>query len=134
MELLESDDPVKIKLLQKATRHREALEEEVSEISDRTEKVLTNALIIGGALALTYMAVQHFSGPKKKKSKKSKTVKNAEASGEEEENESGSGFSDVVSQIGSTLASQASVFLLNLAKEKLMEYLESQNQKADENS
>ena len=40
----------------------------------------------------------------------------------------------IVSQIGTTLASQATVFLLSIAKEKLMEYLESQFEKKDKNN
>ena len=35
----------------------------------------------------------------------------------------------VMGQLGAALASQASIFLLNLAKEKLMEYLEERAQK-----
>jgi hypothetical protein len=140
MELLESDDPVKSQLLQKSTRHREALEEEVKEITGRTEKIITNALIIGGALAVTYYLVRQFSKPAKKtksKIRKPQTVVASAPEGEEEEvSEAPNPLTSVMSQIGTTLASQASVFLLTLAKEKLNEYLESQaaKRKADEHS
>jgi hypothetical protein len=140
MELLESDDPVKSQLLQKSERHREALEEEVKEITGRTEKIITNALIIGGALAVTYYLVRQFSKPVKKtksKSRKAQSVIAASSPVEEEEiSDVPNPLTSVMSQIGTTLASQASVFLLTIAKEKLNEYLESQaaKRKTDEHS
>src|SRR5690349_13225324 len=73
MELLESND-LKSELLKKSAMHRQGLEDEVKLISDRTEKVLTNALIIGGTLAATYFLVRAFSGSSKSK-RKSKKVK-----------------------------------------------------------
>jgi len=48
-------------LLQKSARHREQLEDEVKLISERTEKIIINALVIGGALAATYFLVSRFS-------------------------------------------------------------------------
>src|SRR5690349_13108503 len=130
MELLESNDP-KSELLKKSARHRQELEDEVKSISERTEKIITNALVIGGALALTYVVVRQFSGSKKKskgKAKKLKVVR--ESSNEEVDAEDDVDSSPgIVSQIGAALASQATVFLLNLAKEKLAEYLESKTDK-----
>ena len=126
MELLESNDP-KSELLKKSAMHRQELEDEVKLISEKTEKVLTNALIIGGALALTYFAVRQFSGSKKKtrhKVKKLKVVREDNGVVDDEEDDSPVA-PGIVSQIGTALASQATVFLLNLAKEKLSEYLES---------
>jgi len=141
MELLESDDPVKSQLLQKSVRHREALEEEVKEITGRTEKIITNALIIGGALAVTYYLVRQFSKPAKKSKHKIRKPQTAVAASaqddvEEEIPDAPNPLTSMVSQIGTTLASQASVFLLTLAKEKLNEYLESQaaKRKTDEHS
>ena len=49
MELLETDDPIKGQLLQRSAKHREQLEEDARLISEKTEKMLTNALVIGGA-------------------------------------------------------------------------------------
>jgi hypothetical protein len=127
---METDDPVKSQLLQRSTQYREDFEDEVKEISDRTEKVLTNALVIGGSLALTYFLYSQLSGSSSKKKHK---VKKAKASGvvaevdEEEEEPSGPG--QIISQIGTALVSQASVFLLSMAKEKLSEYLQAQEEK-----
>lgn len=132
MELLESGDP-KSQLLKKAAMQRGALEEEAKLISDRTQKVIVNALVIGGALAATYFLVRQFSGSKKKSKSKPgriKLVSSREADDEEEVTEVK--MPGVVAQIGTALASQATVFLLTLAKEKLAEYMESQAQKKSE--
>src|SRR5690606_33178023 len=113
------------------------IESEMHEITDRTEKVLTNAIIIGGALALTYFLVRGFSAKKKRKARKAKVkAKATEVDGEEEtEVYEESGPARILSQIGTAVASQATMILLDLAKEKLMEYLQAQAQKkADENS
>lgn len=137
MKAMETDDLVKSQLQQKAAQQREEIESEMHEITDRTEKVLTNALIIGGALALTYFLVRGFSAKKKRKARKAKVkAKATEVDGEEEtEVYETSGPSQILSQIGTAVASQATMILLDLAKEKLMEYLQAQAQKkADENS
>lgn len=137
MELMETDDPVKSKLLKRSAQYREDLEGEAKVISDRTEKIITNALVIGGSLALTYFLYKQFSGGSKSKHKqKVKKVKVVSAPAEtEEETEGSSGAPTIISQIGTALVSQASVFLLSLAKEKLSEYLQSQAQKkTDEHS
>lgn len=138
MQLTESNDP-KEELRKKSAKHRQDLEEEVKLISERTEKVITNALIIGGTLAAAYFLMRQFSGSPSKKKKavvpKIKLVRAKEENGEteviEEPSAPGPG---IVSQIGTALASQATVFLLSIAKEKLMEYLESQFEKKDKNN
>jgi hypothetical protein len=131
---LETDDPIKSSLLKKTSQYREDLEDEAKVISDRTEKILTNALIIGGSLALTYFAYKQFSGgsksKRKSKVKKIKVVGATPAEVEQEaEVEETSGPTQIITQIGTALVSQASVFLLTLAKEKLSEYLQAQDQK-----
>lgn len=126
------DNPEKMRLQRKADAQREELETEFEELTERTEKILTNALIIGGALALTYLLVRQFTGGKAKK--KSKT-KSAEQTGEAIEPESQSPLTGILTQVGTVLASQATVFLLSLAREKLTAYLrESANTKTDEHS
>ena len=133
MQLTESNDP-KEELRKKSERHRQELEEDVKLISERTEKIITNALLIGGTLAAAYFIMRQFSGSSSKKRKrvvpKIKLVKANEESGESEiiEEPSAPG---IVSQIGTALASQATTFLLAIAKEKLMEYLDSHFEKKD---
>jgi len=134
MELLESDDP-KSQLLKKTARHRAALEDEAQLLSERTEKTITTALIIGGALIASYFVVRQFSNANSRKKAKPKKLKivSASADDEEETADTESHVPGIVSQIGTALASQATVFLLTLAKEKLFEFLESQTKtKADE--
>lgn len=126
MELLDINDPVKGRLLKKSAMHQKQLEEEVRLISDKTQKIVTTALVVGGALAATYLLVSSFSGPKKKKRRAAK-IRVVQGRQEPEvihaaEPEGPS----VIAQIGTALASQATVFLLSLAKEKLMEYMQSQ--------
>ena len=134
MELGESDD-LKMNLLKRSAKHREELENEVRLLSARTESILTNALIIGGTLAASYFIVRQFTGRSVKAKKvraKTLTVLPAAAPAEpmaEVEESPG-----IVSQIGAALASQATVFLLGLAKEKLAEYLQgSFGQKQESN-
>ena len=129
MEVLDSDEE-RGKLLRQSAKHREALEGEVRLISANTEKIITNAVVIGGSLALSYYLVRQFSGGKQKKHKnKAKRIKVVHAESPElvevERSEAGSGEPGILGQVGAALVSQASLFLLNLAKEKLMEYLES---------
>jgi len=134
MELMETDDPIKSGLLKKTSQYREDLEDEAKVISERTEQILTNGLIIGGSLLLTYFAYKQFSGGSKKKHKsKVKKIKVVGATPidteEETEVEETTGPSQIITQIGTALVSQASVFLLSLAKDKLTEYLQAQEKK-----
>ncbi len=134
MELLESNDP-KLELLKKSAKHRQDLEDEVRLISAKTERIITNALIIGGTLAAAYVLVRQFSGPSKKrkkvKSQKLRVVQAAPADAAEVEEEE-SFAPGIVSQVGQAIASQATVFLLGLAKEKLSEFLQGQFDKKEE--
>ena len=127
MELFESNDP-KMQLLRKSALHREALEEDAKLISAKTEKILINALVIGGALAATWFLVKQFSGGKSK-NKRTKKIKVVAAQPSSDEVVSVAESPGVIAQIGTALASQATVFLLDLAKEKLSAYLESQMKK-----
>lgn len=132
MELLESND-FKRELLKRSEKHRTELEEEVKMVSERTEKILTNALIIGGALAAAYFLLSQFSGTEKKRKAKAKKIKlvSDTANEEEEEEATAPAAPGIVAQIGTALASQATVFLLDLAKEKLSEYLKAQAEKKE---
>jgi hypothetical protein len=127
MELMESND-AKNRLVIKSARHKQELEDEVRLISANTEKIITNALIIGGTLAVTYFLVRRFTGTKSKKKSKAKKDKFVRQSDDkieaysEQDNTTSPG---IVSQIGSALAAQATVFLLDLAKDKLSEFVKS---------
>jgi hypothetical protein len=127
MELHDTDE-IKNELLRRSAQHRNELQDEVRQITAQTEKLLTNALIIGGSLLVAYLAVRQLTGSSRKPKSKSKPgkIKLVQANDQElveREDDSAPGF---LSQFGTALASQASVYLLTLAKEKLTEYLQSQ--------
>ncbi len=128
MELLETQDPEKKRLIETSLRHKHEMEREVKDISDRSEKMLKNALIIGGALALTYVVVNQLSSRKVKK-KKAKPAKVSAVEVEEEQEHEPS----MLSAMGDKLVNTATLFLLDLAKEKLYDYLQNRKSK-DENS
>lgn len=122
MELLETQSPERKKLIETSERHKKELEKEMKGVSDKTEKAITNALVIGGSLALTYFVVRQLTKSKKVKVKRGNVT--AESLPEEEETEVESrSVPSLVSQISEKLISQASIILLDLAKEKLSEYL-----------
>ncbi|MBS1491558.1 MAG: hypothetical protein JSS93_13615 [Bacteroidetes bacterium] len=121
MELLETQDPEKKKLIETSARHKQELEREIKDISDRGEKLLKNALIIGGALAATYFVVTQLSSSKKKKRKIVKAVAPSATEQQPEEEESPS----FLSGMGDRLVNLASVFLIGLAKEKISDYLKN---------
>ena len=136
MELLETQDPEKRKLLELSDRHRKELQKEVQDISQRTERVLTNALIVGGVLALTYFAVSQFSKSRSRK-KKHKKERQAEENGSlsaepHEEGIAAAATPSLMAEIGTKVINQATLILIDLAREKLMEYLQSR--KKDDNS
>lgn len=122
MELLETQSPERRKLLETSERHKKEFEKEIKGVSDKTEKAITNALIIGGSLALTYFAVSQLTKSKKTKVKRGK-VKAINLPDQEEMEIETSSAPSLVSQISEKLISQASLILLDLAKEKLSEYL-----------
>jgi len=123
MELLETQDPEKKRLIETSDRHRQEMERDLRDLSDRTESVLKNALVIGGALALTYLLVTQLSSTKKRKSKKADVDEL-----ETEANETPS----MLTQVGDKVLNVATIFLLDLAKEKLSEYLQNRKTKHED--
>jgi hypothetical protein len=132
MELLESQDPEKKKLIETSDRHKQALEKDLHDLTKKSERMITNALIIGGTLALTYFVISSLSGRKKKRKNKIARAQAPSLDGEDTEEEEHHSPS-VVSQIGTRVMDQATLMILEIAKEKLFEYLESRK-KANENS
>lgn len=133
MELLETQDPEKKKLVEASERHRREIEKEVGAMTQKTEKVLTNALVIGGALALTYFAVTQFSKRSKKKKNKNKTTgvpspEKAAVLSEEDDEPSGP---SILSQIGTKVVNQATLILLDIARQKLAEYMQNRKTEND---
>ncbi len=130
MELLETDDPVKGRLLKKSGMHQKLIQDDIKGISDQAQKVLTTALVVGGALALSYVLVSGFFGSSKGKKKQTAKIKVVPTEREEKEYAPDAPEQpNMLAQIGTALASQAAVFLLSIAKEKLLEYLNSESAK-----
>ena len=124
---LETDNPEKGQLLQKSAHHRELLEEEVKLISAKSEKIITNALIIAGALTVTYFLVSSLSGSKGKKKLKTAKVKLVQGhdGSDAEEEDAHEERPGLITTVGSVLAAQATGLLLSIAREKLVEFLQS---------
>lgn len=129
MKVLEKSNSEKKRLIEATDRYKSEIESEVESISESTERVLTNALFIGGALALTYLAVTGLRSAKKKKTKKRRREEDTEVADEDVE----SSTPTVMSQIGEVVITQATMMLLEFAKEKLAEYLH-RRQPTDEDS
>jgi ribosome biogenesis GTPase A len=121
MELLEIQDPEKRKFIEASERHKRALEKEVKHISDKTEQMAKNALIIGGALALTYLLVSQLGDSEKPRKKNKKNAEETDAA----DTDTHSSEASLLSKIGSRVVDQATLILLDLAKEKLSEFLQS---------
>ena len=128
MELLETQDPERKKLIEASDRHKRAMEKELSDLTQKTDRVLKNALIIGGSLALTFLVISALSKKRKKKKKKLALEASAQAglSPEPDEGEEEDG-SSILSSVGTQLLNQASVILLDLARQKLKEYMATRN-------
>lgn len=107
------------KLVETSERHKLELTNELNGIGVRTDKLLTNALIIGGSLAFTYLLVNQLTGGRKKsrKTKAQKVQSEDELEIEEEPT--------LFSILSAKLVDQATLVLLDIAKEKLSEYIQS---------
>lgn len=136
MDLFETND-TKSELLKRSAHQRNVLEEEMKQFTERTGKAVTNGLLIGGALLTGYLLVRVFSSskeevkPRKKKRKHKHTVQYASSPAPapqevDVEVSQPSVFVSLLSDIGTSVASQATALLLSLAKEKLMEFLAEQ--------
>jgi len=123
MELLETQEPLKRRLIETSDRHKRELEKEVKDITEKTERAMKNALIIGGSLALAYIVVSQLSSSSTKKKKKVSKAKTVEA----EDDDTVEFYSEptLISKIGTQVLNQATFMLLEIAKEKLTEYLQS---------
>jgi len=125
MELLETHDPEKRKLIETSDQHKRELEREVDKIALRGEQVIKNALIIGGALAVTYLVVSRLTRSS------SKTIKTKKAA----QPETGAAPAvanlpeepSLLSVVGEKVANAATLILLEVAREKLTEVFKNRS-------
>jgi len=122
MELSDTED-VRSILLKKQEIHKKELEAEVKMLSENTEKLAKKALIIGGTLMVSFIIVRQLT--KSRSKKKARVILKEQPATETYLAAAQPSRPGIVSQIGSALAAQAAVFLLDLAKDKLAEYLQS---------
>ena len=127
MELLETQDPEKRRLIETSDRHRKELEKEVKAITEKTEAAVKNALIIGGALTVGYLLISQISKSKKsKKVKKSyKKVAPEETDQDDDQPAAESSGLSVIGRLGDRIITEATFMLLDLAKDQIREYLQS---------
>lgn len=69
---MQTQDPEKKRLIEESERHKNELQKEVKAMSDKTERAVKNALIIGGTLAITYLIVSQLGSSRKKEKQKGK--------------------------------------------------------------
>ena len=117
MNLTESQDPTLKRLLDTSEQHKREVERELKSIKQSADQMLQKALIIGGAMAVTYLVVSACSGNGKKKKKAvvekeipTTSVENCEAP-------------NLVEQFGTKLIDSATVMILELVREKLHDFL-----------
>ncbi len=129
MELLETQDPEKKRLIETSDRHKRAMEKEIGDLTQKTDQILKNTLIIGGSLLVTFFVISALSKKRKKKKKKisqaeaAKTGEGLDPAVEEEVDDGPS----VLGQVGTQLLNQASLMVLDIARQKLSEYLATRN-------
>lgn len=122
-----SSSDKKQQLLRQSALYKDEMQEEFQNVKYRTDEMLKKALIIGGSLAITYMLFRQFSKSKRKKKAVKNESNNITTDQEEDEElmvKQPSQFAMMASEIGSNLANQATQFLLQIAKEKLMDLLQ----------
>ncbi len=119
MKASESYSAERKKLMEASERHKNEIKEEIGSLTNNTKQLFTNALLIGGALTLAYFAFSRLGSEKRRKRK----AKNDEENDVRHEATLASPPS-LFSQVGDAVIAQATLFLLDLAKEKLSEYLQ----------
>ena len=112
----------KKKLIEARERYRKELQHEVRDITDQANQALKTVLIIGGALAAGYIVAKQFTRSSRKKAK-NKTKDSPDTVTEAVE-EYSTGPS-LLSIVGERIVTEASFLLLDLAKDKIREYLEA---------
>ena len=93
------------KLKEESEAHKRALQSELSGIVNRSKKVALRVVLIGGGLALAYLISKRFLGDSKKTPSKESEL-------------------PVFSMMKGFILRELSVFLLGLAKERLVNYLD----------
>ena len=125
----------KKKLLVQSNLYKDDFERELKIVKHQTNELLKNTLIIGGSLALTYILFRQVTSRRNKKRVFANTLDTKNIRDDVEEIttlERPSRFNSILSEIGTSLANEATAFLLSIAKEKLLELLTPKDTVADD--
>jgi hypothetical protein len=134
MKVAEKDGS-KEKLREKSEAYKAAIEHEVKELSDRTERALINVAIVAGAVGVAYLVYRGLTSSKsKKKSGKARRKELVAVEDDEPESHEESRFATILSSVGTVLASQAAAYLLTFARQKLIEYLKESSEQNKESN
>lgn len=110
----EISEQLKKQLSMATEEYKEDIQVALKDVANRMGKTGMNALIITGSLLISYLLYRGIAGPTKKKKK--------ELEDGEEGAESGSTY-NMLDRLADQVLEQTLVFLLNLAKERLIAYL-----------
>lgn len=119
MEFVETADPEKKRLIEEVRQRKQKLDAEAGELARKSQRALTNALIIGGVLLGSYLVYKTVSGARKKDKKETPAPTPAEQKKE----------ASFFGAFGKRLTQIAIIFILNLARERVAAWLQS-NKKA----
>lgn len=118
MEILESADPQQKRLLDEVRKRKAQLDAEAGILSRRSEKVLKNALIIGGVLLASYLVYRAVSGGRKKEKAPESAANKPDLTADDRK-------PSMLSVVGRRLGQMAAIFVINLARERVAAWLTS---------
>lgn len=128
MELLETADPAKRRLMEEVRKRREQLDAEAGALARRSSKNLSNGLIIAGVLVGSFLIYKSISAYRKRGKSKAavsdiKPHPDTDIKHQAKTATPGSG-----NLLSTRLAQIAVVFLLNLARERVTAWLASKKE------
>jgi hypothetical protein len=115
---VKNPDIDKSRLLENSEQYKENFARDLSEMTSKIERGIVTGLIVGGLTYVTYRFVKALTETEQTETQKP-----------ESHQQGGSAFSHVTKYVAET----ATLLLINLAKEKLIEYLSERKQAEDDN-
>lgn len=114
----EITDELKKQLLETSNEYKDDIQDALKQAVERLGKTGVNIAIIGGTLLVSYLLYRGIAGSDKKKSKEKKG----------DESQSSPEIYGMMDKLADKVLEQTLVFLLTLAKERLMSWLSEQNE------
>lgn len=122
MELSETHDPERQRLVEAALQHKRGLEHEVEKIAFRSEQAIKTALVIGGALAVTYLLVKQLTRAKEQPSESERGAAPASAAQPQEPS--------LLSAVGGKVVNAATLLLLDVVRERVSDFLKARQDRS----